>query len=344
MRYTFSPLALFFQNVEDVFIIYNDEILCIENCTDDILKGIALIKRGCTDTQLIQELGKEETTKLINSMQDFDLIRINYKNEFSENIVERQIYFFDTLSQNPNEIQKNLQSKRICILGMGGVGSIVFQHLIGAGIKSFIIIDSDIIEVSNLNRQFMFNSTQINQLKVEAAKEYAKNIDANIDVSGYAKFINSIEDLYFLKENKIDFFVCAADLPPGKIQNIVGEFCKENKIPFSFGSVGINFGSWGPLIIPDKSICCYDCFRREEERLMSDVEKRILKCANEVIKASFGPTNTVISAFLAKDIIMFLSGSKDIQTMNTRTYLNFQTMETTRVSGKSCKCKTAINF
>ena len=67
-------------------------------------------------------------------------------------------------------IQKLKQAK-VAILGLGGVGSYVVEGLVRAGVENFILVDHDVISISNLNRQIIATEKTIGRPKVEVAKE-----------------------------------------------------------------------------------------------------------------------------------------------------------------------------
>ena len=74
-----------------------------------------------------------------------------------------------------------LESARVGIAGAGGLGSNCAMHLVRAGVKHLIVVDFDVVNESNLNRQFFFRD-QLGQKKVEALKENLLRIDPAADI------------------------------------------------------------------------------------------------------------------------------------------------------------------
>ena len=74
-----------------------------------------------------------------------------------------------------------LESARVGIAGAGGLGSNCAMHLVRAGVKHLIVVDFDVVNESNLNRQFFFRD-QLGQKKVEALKENLLRIDPDADI------------------------------------------------------------------------------------------------------------------------------------------------------------------
>ena len=69
--------------------------------------------------------------------------------------------------------QQALLSSRVTILGAGGLGSPVIANLAAAGVGKLIICDDDRVELSNLNRQFIYQEANVGQPKTQAAKKAA---------------------------------------------------------------------------------------------------------------------------------------------------------------------------
>jgi sulfur carrier protein ThiS adenylyltransferase len=74
-----------------------------------------------------------------------------------------------------------IQSYKVGIGGAGGLGSNCAYNLVRSGFKSFVIVDFDVVEFSNLNRQFYF-AHQVGQNKVEALKENLLAINPDLDI------------------------------------------------------------------------------------------------------------------------------------------------------------------
>lgn len=123
----------------------------------------------------------------------------------------------------------NIQNKTIAVFGLGGVGGTTFESLVRTGFKNFIIVDFDVVDVSNLNRQILYTLEDINKLKVEASKQRALKINPNLKIDAFNLKIsaNSISNF---KNLKIDYIIDAIDDLPGKVEII--KFSLENNIPF----------------------------------------------------------------------------------------------------------------
>ena len=122
-----------------------------------------------------------------------------------------------------------LKNKTIMVIGLGGVGGHAFEALVRSGIENIIVIDCDIIEITNLNRQALAYKETIGKSKVEVAEKTAKNINPNCQIIKINEFIDktNIEKLF---KHKIDFVIDAIDSIETK--KLIIKKCLKEKIPF----------------------------------------------------------------------------------------------------------------
>ncbi len=103
-----------------------------------------------------------------------------------------------------------LKNKSVLVLGCGGVGGYVIESLARSGIGKLIIVDGDIVDETNINRQIIALESTIGQKKVDVFKKRLKDINKDIEVITISKFIDdtNINELF---EYDIDYFVDACD-------------------------------------------------------------------------------------------------------------------------------------
>ena len=78
-----------------------------------------------------------------------------------------------------------LAASTVAVFGLGGVGSYVFEALVRAGVGRFVIVDSDVVSPSNLNRQLIATADTVGQKKTEVAATRAKSINPSVTVDSY---------------------------------------------------------------------------------------------------------------------------------------------------------------
>ncbi|MDX7992157.1 HesA/MoeB/ThiF family protein [Xenorhabdus littoralis] len=86
--------------------------------------------------------------------------------------------------------QAKLSNAKVLVVGAGGLGSPVLQYLCGAGVGTLVIVDPDIVELTNLHRQPLYNESLVGLAKVDAAKKGLAELNADIQVIPHATTLN----------------------------------------------------------------------------------------------------------------------------------------------------------
>lgn len=128
------------------------------------------------------------------------------------------------------EVNLNLlKDSTVAVIGAGGVGGTVLECLARSGVGHLIIVDYDKVDITNINRQILFNYYDVGFSKVEKAKEHLLAINPNIVIDIIdEKVSNNVEEM--LKNIHIDFLVDAIDDMNSKV-NLV-KYCLKNDISF----------------------------------------------------------------------------------------------------------------
>lgn len=112
-----------------------------------------------------------------------------------------------------------LKSSTVLILGLGGVGSSSVEMLARNGVGKLIIVDSDKVDITNLNRQIIALNSNIGKYKTIVLEDRIKDINPNCEVIKINSFITK-ENINILFEEKIDFIIDACDTISTKIELI----------------------------------------------------------------------------------------------------------------------------
>ncbi len=123
---------------------------------------------------------------------------------------------------------ETLQHKTVLVVGLGGVGGYAVEALARSGIGTLILVDYDIIEASNINRQLIALHSTIGQKKTEAWKKRIEEINPNCKVIQKDIFLTKENLLEQLQEN-IDYIVDACDTVATKMELI--RYSNQNHIP-----------------------------------------------------------------------------------------------------------------
>lgn len=104
----------------------------------------------------------------------------------------------------------NITNKTVCVVGIGGVGGFAVESLVRSGISSIIIVDYDVIDITNINRQIISDTKHIGYFKVDEMERRILNINPNCKVTKlYDKLsLDNIENLF---NYKFDYLIDACD-------------------------------------------------------------------------------------------------------------------------------------
>ena len=131
------------------------------------------------------------------------------------------------------EGQERLLNGRVLIIGAGGLGAPVALYLAAAGVGHIGIIDADVVDISNLQRQVIHFTPDIGRPKVESAKEKMNQINPDVNVTTYCDLFTKENALDILKD--YDFVVDGTDSFPSKF--LINDACVIAKKPFSHGGI-----------------------------------------------------------------------------------------------------------
>ena len=87
--------------------------------------------------------------------------------------------------------QRRLKASTIMVIGAGGIGSAVIPALAGAGVGTLTIVDSDVVELSNLHRQPLYRETDTEQPKARLAADFVRGLNRWVEVRSVAERISS---------------------------------------------------------------------------------------------------------------------------------------------------------
>ncbi len=278
--------------------------------TKQIVAGVRL-------EELFEYLTPPEVGEMISYLNSQDLIRPIYQNEFVGTAWEKQVDFFANFVDDPNAAQRRISARSVCLVGVGGTGNTVIQHLVCAGIQKFILIDDDLVEIGNFNRQFCFTSADLGRPKVVAMRDYilARNPDAQVDI--FCERVNSSADLDRLLVGDLtpDLIFGCADTPPIAIQTFILEYCIKHDKSCIFGGLGIHHGHVGPFLTQKVHLERYLAHRQEQMQFISQLP--VLHPGLEIPSGSICYMAATITSLMVADAIDLLAGIRPPLSLNT---------------------------
>tara|TARA_B100001115_G_C15786260_1_gene387260 strand:- start:14 stop:775 length:762 start_codon:yes stop_codon:yes gene_type:complete len=99
--------------------------------------------------------------------------------------------------------QEKIFNAKVTVIGAGGLGSPLIIYLAAAGVGKITVVDHDIVDISNLQRQIIHSSKDIGKYKSLNAKSFAHNLNPNVNVKAIKDKISSINAKEIIKESDI---------------------------------------------------------------------------------------------------------------------------------------------
>ena len=152
--------------------------------------------------------------------------------------------------------QKKLFNSSVLIVGAGGLGSPVSLYLAALGIGKIGIVDKDNVEVSNLNRQIVFRSNDINKKKALASVNNLKKINPNVKFKSFKKKLTSMNIDQIAK--KYNLIIDGSD--NFRTRFLINDYCLKNKKILISGAISKFDGQVYTFNFSKKKSPCLRCF------------------------------------------------------------------------------------
>lgn len=146
--------------------------------------------------------------------------------------------------------QEKLAKSRATVVGCGGLGSPVLNYLALAGVGHLRLIDCDVVSFTNLNRQFFYEETDLNEVKCEKAAEFLRKRNPQVLLEPVNEMLTEENALKLLKDSDV-VIDCVDRL---SVRRIVGWACNRLCIPLVEGGIHGFYGYVLP-VNPGKSAC-----------------------------------------------------------------------------------------
>ncbi len=150
--------------------------------------------------------------------------------------------------------QVKLKNARACIIGLGGLGSMIAPKLVGMGIGYLRIVDRDIVSRSDLHRQHLYDADSLGRPKVEVAFQKLSRLNPDVTIDPFPESLNStnVDEVI----GGMDIVLDGLDRPEPRY--LINRVCFKSNIPYIFGAAIQTLGNVS-TIVPGRSLCL-ECF------------------------------------------------------------------------------------
>lgn len=154
------------------------------------------------------------------------------------------------------EGQQKLAKASVVVIGAGGVKSTLLMALAACGIGRIRIIEFDQVELSNLNRQILYRTSDIGCGKGDCALRTLQDLNPDIHLELVRDKVGE-DNIHKLLDDSWDFVVEGGESPAGR--NLVNRFCLDVGKPFVHSSAQFSYG-YTFSVIPSMKSACFACF------------------------------------------------------------------------------------
>ena len=312
---------------------------------EGVFKNLLTLMDG---TRTIQDLSNEvqtdivELNEFINELDSYGLLEDMDEGEqelLNEAKGERYKtnvnYFanFSTLHTNKYAYQKSLRKSSVCVLGLGG-SNMAVGSLVGMGISKLVGLDYDKVEISNLNRQFLYSQDDIGMHKTVAIKKRITNLNPEVEIEVHNLKVENSSCLSKVIKD-VDIVLNTIDQPSLLSNRWVNFACVKHNKPFLQGGVANRRILWQKFL-PNSS-ACYDCYLIYHIQNDPSFEAH-LRGNNGLIlegrNTAFAPNIAVITGLLTNEIAKHITGFAPA--IQTSTSIMLDTIDYREISRDEC--------
>ncbi len=277
---------------------------------EDVLETV----EGLDSLFLLEDAGQANSV-----LSDYDVARWH-----------RNINFFGSfcrIGQDKYELQARIKQAKVTVLGLGGLGSHLVYDLAAMGVMDIQAVEFDRVEISNLNRQILYNEEDIGRLKSEVAVERMKRFSPNLKLQVIQRQIEGVDDVLAAIRGR-DVVLCVADRPKMEIHDWVNEACMREGIPLLSGGLETQMARYF-TIIPGES-GCLACWRRQvqaqdefSDALLSEQRRTQLRGDN----AAFVSLVAFIASMMLAEFTKIITGIAAPVALGKTKEIDFKSMD-----------------
>ena len=207
--------------------------------------------------------------------------------------------------------QQKILNSKILIIGAGGLGSPAALYLAAAGVGTIGLVDYDIVDLSNLQRQIIHQTKDIGRAKIDSGREKIEAINPDVDVKIYNELTDSKNIVDIVKDADYDFILDCTDNFETKF--LINDTCVLMKKPFSHAGI-IRFQGQTMTYVPNlkEKFPCYRCIFPK-----MPPKNSIQKCSRDGL---LGVVPGVIGTIQATEALKYILGIGELLTGFLLTY------------------------
>lgn len=214
------------------------------------------------------------------------------------------------------EGQQKLKQAKVLIVGVGGLGCPIALYLATAGVGCLGLIDDDVVSLSNLHRQVLYDEADIEQPKAQCAVRHLQKKNSDIELTAYPMRLTKENAETLIR----DYDIVVDGCDNHATRYLISDVCHRLQKPYVYAAIGAFQGQVGILCYDHDAPTYRTLFPDEEAMLSVEAGKGVIGttpavvgsiAANEVLKLTVGFGEALIGKILFIDLLTL-----DIQKIN----------------------------
>jgi molybdopterin/thiamine biosynthesis adenylyltransferase len=244
----------------------------------------------------------------------------------------RNIEFFASYckaADNKYSHQAKLKSTKVAVLGLGGVGSNILYNLVAMGVCNIKAVDFDQVELSNLNRQIIYNESDVGKLKSVAAEERISQFLPNANIEFINKKITCSEDIEEIIVGQ-DIVISAIDQPREKVMDWFNMASVKHGIPFICGALDSRVAICY-TVFPGKTGCmeCWKDNASKSAMLFNNLIQHENFTPSLSPNVAIMPFISIVSGLVTNELLKIITGIAEPQSLGQLCTYDFATSQIT---------------
>lgn len=295
------------------------------------LDGTRTVEQLCSE----YETSAEDMNNLLNFLRSKGVLDNSLPHEdfYEYERFRRVIHFLAEYSSSHEHLLsmwKNINSSTVLVIGLGAVGTWTACNLAQSGVCNIILMDDDVVDITNLHRQFGFTQADTGRFKTDVIAERLLKYNPDINVTASKTQLQE-GSLEIFNDVNIDLIINCADQPTVDMTSLLtGQYAMSRAIPHIIGGgYNLHLSLIGQTVIPGKSACvkCFEKTLDELNKIDPDKVKKLMVKNRKI--GSFGPMCSLIASMISMEAIKVLSREIQPSNVNRRGEFDIYTMDIT---------------
>ena len=288
--------------------------LMLDDATDGERRLLARLDGHTSRAALEAEFGADSVRELLELLDAEGLVEdagaYDALGASEAGRYDRQLRYFADVAPaglSAPDCQLRLHGAHVLVLGVGGLGTWAALNLACCGVGELTLVDGDVVELSNLNRQVLFTGADIGRPKAVAAAAALRRFNREIRVSPVVRTLGTPGEIAEAVRSS-SFVVDAADRPAHDIERWVNAACFAHGVPYITMSHFPPFARVGPMYVPGETGCfnCQERAYRESYELYDHIVEQRRGAPSPA--ATLGPVCAFVGGQVALDVVHHLTG------------------------------------